>query len=56
MVEMICINKYVKLENQDPELQLLSCVGCVHDTSFKKISFSKWKQIVLIVAFMLHET
>lgn len=39
---------------QDPEMQFLSLMGCINGTSFeKKISFRKWKNVMLAAAYTL---
>lgn len=55
ILEFLDVNEYILFENQDLELQFLSLMGCVNGTSFENISYTKWKQIMLIVAFMLYK-
>lgn len=55
ILEFLDVNEYILFENQDPELQFLSLMGCVNGTSLDNISYTKWKQIMLIVAFMLYK-
>lgn len=55
ILELLDINEYILFENRDPEIQLLSLMGCVNGRSFKNISYTKWKQITLIIAFMLYK-
>lgn len=55
ILEFLDVNEYILFENQDPELQFLSLMGCVNGTSFENISYTKWKQIMLIVAFTLYK-
>ncbi len=52
ILESLDVNDYLLFENQDPELQFL--FQCVNGTSFENISYTIWKQIILIVLFMLY--
>ena len=38
ILEFLDVNEYILFENQDPELQFLSLMGCVNGTSFENIN------------------
>ena len=55
ILDILDVNEYVLFEDQDPELQFLSLMGCVQGTSFENISFAKWKCIMIIVASTVYK-
>lgn len=55
ILEILNVFEYVLMDNQDPELQFLSLMGCINVTRFEKILFTKWKNVMLTVAHTLYK-
>lgn len=59
ILKILDVYGYVLFDNQDPELQFLSLMGCINGTRFEKYIVykmeTKWKNVMLTVAYTLYK-